>query len=137
MDRHAPAIVTPVRRNQGEACLAPTLSPRQLLDLYPAALFRGFVALLGELDSLGTLQQPPAEGLVEDDVPEEELPLDLEGVLVLALIRELLPVRRVAVRIVHVGVPDGTRRGRVRLHPAFAQPTSDWAELRGSRRIRL
>ncbi len=54
-------------------------------------------------------------------MPQEELPLHLEGVLVLPLVGELLPVGGVAVGVVDVGVPHRARGGAVRLHPALAQ----------------
>ncbi len=77
--------------------------------------------LLRELHALGPLEQGPAEGLVDDHVPQEQLPLRLERVLVLPLLGQLLPGREEVDRAGDVGVPDRPGRRAVRLDPAVAQ----------------
>ena len=51
----------------------------------PAALGPGLQAQLRQLDALRAFEESPAERLVLDDVPQEELPLHLEGVVEAAL----------------------------------------------------
>ena len=56
------------------------LLQRRHLD--PAALLPRLQPELGQLHALGPFQQRPAERRVQHDVPQEQLPLHLEGVVV-------------------------------------------------------
>src|SRR5271155_4088808 len=53
----------------------------QLGHADPGALFPALEAEFGELHALGPFEEGPAEWLVENDVPQEQLPLDLKGVV--------------------------------------------------------
>src|SRR5579863_653469 len=78
--------------SQGRDGVRPSrLHLREAGDVEPAALLPRFEADFGELDALGAVEQRPAEGFVEDDVAEEEFPLDLEGVVVGFLLGHLGP----------------------------------------------
>ena len=55
----------------------------QLRHLHPGPLLPRLQAQLGKLHALGALQKIPAEGRILGHVAEEQLPLGLEGVVVL------------------------------------------------------
>ena len=61
-------------------------------------------------------------GVSVDDVAEEQLPLDLERVVVARVRRHLLPGVVEVDRLRDVGVPHRLRRGRARLDAAVGQP---------------
>src|SRR3712207_2698980 len=94
---------------------------RQLGHVHPAPLLPGLEAQFGELDALGTFDQIVGEWLACGDVPEEHLPLRLEGVLWLFAGRYFEPLRPVVVWVRDVGVPDGDRRVGPVLRLAVAQ----------------
>src|SRR5690349_21522254 len=48
---------------------------------------------LGELDTLRALEEIVGERLVRRDVPQKHLPLHLEGVIEVAVVGDVLPVR--------------------------------------------
>src|SRR5437868_12570732 len=58
-----------------------------LRNIDPATIRPGLQAELGELHALRALQQVPRERIVLHHMAEEELPLDLERVVVNALVR--------------------------------------------------
>src|SRR4051812_5684398 len=75
------------------ACCCPRpagASSRDFCDVEPFFLLPALQPELGQLHALGAFQQAPAERSLARDVPEEQLPLDLEGVVV-AGIRHILP----------------------------------------------
>src|SRR6185503_6872946 len=77
-------------------------------------------AELGELHALRALEQVPAELALARHMPEEKLPLHLEGVVVV-LARHFLPARVEVERLRDVGVPDRARRVLPGLRTAAAQ----------------
>ena len=86
-----------------------------------AALGRGLQAQLGELDAAGAGQQVPVVGRVGVDVPQEQLPLRLEAVVELGVVRDLLPLVAEDLGGGEVGVPDRLGGGRAVLDAAVAQ----------------
>jgi len=62
----------------------------ELWYVEPFLLLPALEAELNQLDALGGFEQVPAEGALAGDVLEEELPLHLEGVVVV-LAAEFLP----------------------------------------------
>ena len=79
----------------------------------------GGEAELGELDAFGSFAEGPVEGLVSNDVFEEEFPLDLEGIVALAR-RDFFPAFVKVDRAVDVGVPNRNRCVLHGLGPALA-----------------
>src|SRR5256885_222620 len=62
----------------------------ELRHVEPLLLTPALVAELGELHALGAFEQAPAKRALAGDVPEEELPLRLEGVVVV-VVRNFFP----------------------------------------------
>src|SRR3954468_8541701 len=85
----------------------------------PFLLLPALEAELNQLDALGGFEQVPAEGALAGDVLEEELPLHLEGVVVV-LAAEFLPALEEVDRLRDVWIPDRLGRLRVRLRVALA-----------------
>jgi DNA-binding GntR family transcriptional regulator len=73
------------------------------------------------LYALGAFAKAPAEGFIQRDMTEEEFPLNLEGVVVDASIRNFGPTRVEIDWIVHVGIPDRFGGGADVLDFAAAQ----------------
>ncbi|CAK7284401.1 hypothetical protein SGPA1_30274 [Streptomyces misionensis JCM 4497] len=74
------------------------------------------------MDTAGTGQQVPAVGGAGVDVPEEQLPLGLEAVVELPVVRHPLPLVAEALGGGEVGVPDRLGGGGAVLDAALAQP---------------
>jgi hypothetical protein len=66
----------------------------QLPKLDPASFLPTPDPRLGELDAFGTFHEVEVIGLVEDDVADEELPLNFEGVIVDSRVGDFLPDRK-------------------------------------------
>ena len=85
-------------------CMA-ALSASSARHVEPAPLGPALQAELGELHALRAFEQVPAERAALDDVPQEQLPLHLERVVVHAIVRHLLPVSK---KSIVCGCPDST-----------------------------
>ena len=94
---------------------------RERTHLDPGAFHRGLEPLFRELHALRALEERPSEGLAGHDVPQEELPLRLEGVVLGRVLGHLPPALEEPDRLLNVGIPDGPRRLRRGLRPAVAQ----------------
>ena len=73
------------------------------------------------MDSLGSFQQAPAEGVVLGDMEEELFPLHLERIVVDRRVGHLHPVVEEIVRLAHVRIPHRLGRVHARLRPAVGQ----------------
>ena len=80
-----------------------------------------FQAFFRQLNSLGALKEIPSEGLIIDDVPDEEFPLDFEGIVIARGIGHFLPALKEINRLRLVRVPYGAGRVLGALRPAFPQ----------------
>src|SRR5271170_2667827 len=79
------------------------------------------MAKLGKLHALGPLTERPAERLVQRDMPQEMLPLNFEGVVVLLAVGDFFPALEKVDGLRDVGIPDGARSLLERLRPRLAQ----------------
>ena len=93
----------------------------QRIDCDPLALGPALETEFGELDTFGAAQEIPWEGFVENEVAEEEFPLDFEGVVVDLLIGDFRPALKEIDGLRNVGVPCRTRRIAVVLNPDIAE----------------
>src|SRR5438445_4751877 len=82
----------------------------------PGPLLPRIQASFSELNALGAFQQVPRERIVLHDVPQEEFPLALKGVVERVLLRHFLPALEIIQRALDIGVPDRARRGAVWLN---------------------
>src|SRR4051794_13516494 len=96
----------------------------ELRDFDPLPFLPTLHAELRELNALRTFAKAPAEGLVECDVTQEQLPLDLEAVVVLDVVRNLLPVLHEVDRLRHIRIPDRLGRLSCSLHHHLAQASN-------------
>src|ERR1700722_1182684 len=94
----------------------------QAWHINPAARLPTAQAQLGQLHSLGSFAQAPAERLLQRDIPQEKFPLDLERVVVFGRARHLLPALEKIDRLGNIRIPHRPRRFADRLDPRFAQP---------------
>jgi hypothetical protein len=86
-----------------------------------AVLVPGLDAGGGELDASGAIHEVPGEGGVLDDVVDEFLPLDFEGVVEVGGVGDFLPLVAEPEGLLDVGIPHGVRVGTEELNPAFAE----------------
>ena len=93
----------------------------QRIDCDPLAFRPALEAELGELDAFGTAQEIPWEGFVDNDVAQEEFPLDFEGVVVGLLIGDFGPAFKEVDGLRNVRVPSWAGRVAVVLNPDIAE----------------
>ena len=63
----------------------------QFPKIFPGPVLPRFQAGLGELHSLGSFSQVVRKSFVENDMADEQLPLNLEGVVKVRRVGHLLP----------------------------------------------
>lgn len=73
------------------------------------------------MDAFGSAQEVPWEGFVENEVAQEEFPLDFEGVVVGLLIGDFGPTFEEVDGLRNVGVPGRAGRVAVVLNPDIAE----------------
>ncbi len=73
------------------------------------------------MDAFGSAQEIPRERFVENEVAQEEFPLDFEGVVVGLLIWDFGPTLEEVDGLWNVGVPGRTGRVAVVLNPDIAK----------------
>jgi hypothetical protein len=117
---------------------------RERRHVDPAALGPAFESRFGELHALRAGDEVPRERRAVEQVADEELPLDLERVVVGRVRRHALPGVVEVDRLRHVGFHTGlgvAARGWIRhsVSPATAEPSvpSTWNVARSSRRTRV
>ena len=93
----------------------------QRIDCDPLAFGPTLEAEFGELDAFGSAQEIPWEWFVENEVAQEEFPLNFEGVVVGLLIGDFGPAIKEIDGLWNVGVPGRTRRVAVVLNPDIAE----------------
>src|SRR5436853_100258 len=99
---------------------ASSASSLEARHVEPFLLLPALQAELRELHALRALEEAPAERPFAGDVPEEQLPLRLERVVV-ALVGHFFPALKEVDRLRDVRIPDRLRRFFIRLKETTAQ----------------